>query len=127
MNFSLKVLLMIVTFFLFHLLDIWPLPVPFQTLVSEVTTLLFFVEIAFYIYYRTHIKQLQWFHEPPSYSDRSVTHLHTIIPFFNTFCISGLHGSNGYRITPIIAFFPLLLHSTFHLTSNSITFFSTLF
>lgn len=47
--FSLVVFVSILAFFLFHKLDIWPLPVPIRTLISETTTLLFFVEIGTFL------------------------------------------------------------------------------
>ena len=43
--FSLVAFVAVCGFFLFHKLDIWPLPVPIVRLVSETTTLLFFVEL----------------------------------------------------------------------------------
>jgi hypothetical protein len=70
MNFSLKVIGLVFIFFLFHVFDVWPLPVHFYTLVSEITTLWFFVEIAFYIYFRASLKHLQWFNDAPANSDR---------------------------------------------------------
>jgi len=72
--FSLVAFLSVCTFFLFHKLDIWPLPVPIVTLVSEITTLLFFVELAFYIYFRQHTKGLQWFTTPPPHSEAYVSY-----------------------------------------------------
>jgi hypothetical protein len=58
---TLAITTLIVVFFLLHVLELWPLSVPVGTLISQLSTLWFFVEIGFYVYFRQHVKSLQWY------------------------------------------------------------------
>lgn len=58
---TLAITSLIVIFFLLHFFELWPLSVPLGSLISQLSTLWFFVEIGFYVYFRQHVKSLQWY------------------------------------------------------------------
>lgn len=55
------------SFFVMHYCEFMPLPVEPIYLVQGVTSLWFFFELVFYIYYRNHSRNLQWLTEPPKH------------------------------------------------------------
>jgi hypothetical protein len=55
-----------VSSYLGHLLSIWPLPFSFTVLVQFSTTLIFLSEVGFYIYFKSHMRNMQWYSRIPS-------------------------------------------------------------
>lgn len=58
----------VLVFYLLHLLSLWPLPLDARTLVSSSTTLWFVFEVSFFVYFRHHVRNMQWLEPPPPVS-----------------------------------------------------------
>lgn len=58
-------------FFFGHLLEYWPLPFGTNVLIQFVSTTWFFAELIFYIYYRNHLRCMQWYSRIPKHGDHT--------------------------------------------------------